>query len=232
MPTCPTCGAEFTSDKLLDIHRKYCRQARPAADPISDSDAGYSTEKLIRSDILGALGDDPTPTDEPPPASPPPPTRRPDPAVSGDYSPLSVAAGLPTESDDPPPGTADADIFESARQRLRLTVKPYEGMLLVQVKGDLVVWTSLQLNAAIKKLLGTNARLVVLEVSSVEQCDATGLGAILLFNQELKDRGGRLILAAPTSAREKFEIIKGFTRAVDFAPSLEEAVAELRTSAP
>lgn len=232
MPTCPTCGAEFTSDKLLDIHRKYCRQARPVADPISDSDAGYSTEKLIRSDILGVLGDDPTPTGEPASSPQPPTGRTPDPAVSGDYSPLSVAAGLPTESEGPAQGPADTDIFESARQRLRLTVKPYEGMLLVQVRGDLVVWTSLQLNAAIKKLLATNARMVVLEVSSVEQCDATGLGAILLFNQELKDRGGRLVLAAPTTAREKFETIKGFTRAVDFAPSLEEAVAELRSSAP
>ena len=233
MPKCPTCSAEFSNEKLLAIHQKYCGRKQEG----SDSDANFSTEKIRRSDIMGAISGDTPPTphrpfdedrDDTPTPKPPEPAEGDDePAVDPSLSPLQVAVGLDPEGNEGLGELGDlslSNIYEDSKGRLKLSVKPYEGLLLVKASGDLVVWTSLQLNSAIKKLLASGGKSVILEVSEIVQCDATGLGAILLFNQELKDRGGRLALSAPKNAQDKFECIKGFTRVVEFFPSLDGAV--------
>ena len=237
MPKCPTCSAEFSNEKLLAIHQKYCGRKQEA----SDSDANFSTEKIRRSDIMGVVGGTPTPPtphkafteekdDTPtplPPTKPKEPPKEDEPAVDPSLSPLQVAVGLDPEGSDSLGEEGDlslGNIYEDSKGRLKLSVKPYEGLLLVKASGDLVVWTSLQLNSAIKKLLASGGKSVILEVSEIVECDATGLGALLLFNQELKDRGGRLALSAPKNAQDKFECIKGFTRVVEFFPSLDVAV--------
>ncbi len=235
MPKCPTCSAEFSNEKLLAIHQKYCGRKQEA----SDSDANFSTEKIRRSDIMDAITDStptpPTPhkaftetAKETPQPAPPPKQEEPEePAVDPSLSPLQVAVGLDPDGMEPTPNESFlglSNIYEDSKGRLKLSVKPYEGILLVKASGDLVVWTSLQLNSAIKKLLASGGKSVILEVTEIEECDATGLGALLLFNQELKDRGGRLAISAPQNAQDKFECIKGFTRVIEFFPSLDVAV--------
>ena len=205
MPKCPNCNAEFSNQKLLAIHQKYCKHKKT-----SNSDANFTTEKIHRSAVLGES-----------------PKSNEGKGIEDTDSPLSISSEIPADTPSPQETKnilETSDMYEDSKGRLRLSVKTYEGILLVKVAGDLVVWTSLHLNSAIKKILSSGGKLVILEVSEVKDCDAAGLGALLLFNQELKDRQGRLALSAPKNEQDKFECIKGFTRVVEFFPNLDLAV--------
>jgi len=236
VPKCPTCGAEFSSSKLLTIHQRYCGNK----DPLTASDAGFNTEKLIRSNIVD------TNTEASPPSQQPSTTQseRTDPlgrvpertnplaqsGAGGQFEPPNLVSALDHISEEVQQSASleKMSIYEEAKSKLKLSVKHHEDITLVKVQGDLVVWTSLRLNTGIKKLLATGATKVVLEVSQVDSCDATGLGALILFNQDLKDRNGQLVLCAPLARRERFECVKGFTRAIEFFDTLELAVTALK----
>jgi len=232
MAKCPYCSAQFLNDKLLDIHTKYCKEK---ISPDS-SGSGYSTEKLWRSDLLAAVEE--TPVDK---------------AIeelkrseaSGEQkmgdssairplpieeSALNVSKGLILDSSGLDSGNSLGgvdDFYEKSRERLKFSIKPYGNVLIVKIKGDLVVWTSIYLNKALAKLLTSGKTLFALDVSEVNECDATGLGALFLFHQELKDKNGALTLCASVEQQTKFEIIKGFTSAISFYLKLDTAVKEL-----
>ena len=206
----------------------------------SSSGSGFSTEKLWRSDILDAIAE--TPIDkavedlknddtdnqnlgDSKPVQPP---------VIQD-SALNVSAGLTLDSSsihNEKIGGINVipDFYQESRERLKFSIKPYGNVLIVKIKGDLVVWTSIYLNKALAKLLTSGKTSFVLDVSDVAECDATGLGALFLFHQELKDKNGNLALCATESQQSKFEIIKGFTSAIAFYPTLDTAVKTLLNS--
>jgi anti-anti-sigma factor len=234
MAKCPYCSAQFLNDKLLDIHTKYCKE-KVSPDT---SGSGYSTEKLWRSDLLAAV--DETPVDKAM-------EKLKESEASGmiddilsnssairplpiEDSAIHVGKGLLLDSSQissgEPSGTID-DFYEKSRERLKFSIKPYGNILIVKIKGDLVVWTSISLNKALDKLLTSGKTFFALDVSEVNECDATGLGALFLFHQELKDKDGALALCATDQQQTKFDIIKGFTSAVSFYPNIEAAVKDL-----
>ena len=233
MAKCPYCSAEFLNDKLLDIHSKYCKENKSQADT---SGSGYSTEKLWRSDLLEAISG--TPVDQAiedlkkseasnePSLSDSSPIQ----ATPIEDSALNVGKGLVLDSSisiSENPESGSVNFYEKSRERLKFSIKPYGDILIVKIKGDLVVWTSIYLNKALAKLLTSGKSDFVLDVSEIYECDATGLGALFLFHQELKDRNGKLALCASIHQQAKFEIIKGFTSAINFYPDIDTAVKTL-----
>lgn len=233
MAKCPHCSAQFLNDKLLDIHTKYCKE-KVSPDT---SGSGYSTEKLWRSDLLAAVEE--TPVDKAIEE-----LKKSEASGQKDFlsnssairplpiedSAIHVSKGLPLDSSQMSPSdspdTVD-DFYEKSRERLKFSIKPYGNILIVKIKGDLVVWTSIYLNKALAKLLTSGKTLFALDVSEVKECDATGLGALFLFHQELKDKEGALALCASEQQQTKFDVIKGFTSAISFYPNIEAAVKEL-----
>ena len=235
MAKCPYCSAQFLNDKLLDIHTKYCKE-KVSADT---SGSGYSTEKLWRSDILAAVEE--SPVDKAIEALKQSEASTPQPMGDSsairplpiEDSALNVGKGLILDQSALGSGNSPDrvdDFYEKSRERLKFSIKPYGNVLIVKIKGDLVVWTSIYLNKALEKLLTSGKTLFALDVSDVNECDATGLGALFLFHQELKDKDGALSLCATEEQQVKFNIIKGFTSAIAFYPTIEQTVKSLLKS--
>ena len=67
--------------------------------------------------------------------------------------------------------------------------------VVLRLAGDLDVDTAADLRVAIDAS-GRGRRRVVLDLAQIEFMDSTGLAALLKANQQMRDRGGELVLRA------------------------------------
>lgn len=92
------------------------------------------------------------------------------------------------------------------------------------VAGEIDLYTAPRLQAEFTRLLEDNPARVVIDMSGVDFCDSTGMNVLLSALKRLKERGGRLEVAAPRPAVRKILQVTG----LDSVFTVHEAVpAEL-----
>ena len=76
----------------------------------------------------------------------------------------------------------------------------------------------------LRNLLTQGHRRIVVDLSAVEFVSSTGLGIFLFYRQSLEEKGGSLVLAAPSAAIWRMLSAAGLTRALEICTTVAEGV--------
>ncbi len=133
----------------------------------------------------------------------------------------SAGAGEPADE-------AAEDAASTPSSKLVVSIRKKKGICLARLKGTLDLWNNIRLSKALDymKKLGHGA--VILDLGEVTACDITAIGALLIFYQDLKFEGKRLILVCPREKLKLYECVNGFTEIMEFRETMEDAIQELR----
>ncbi len=105
------------------------------------------------------------------------------------------------------------------------TQSPGEGVEIIRLSGEVDVYTSPRVKQEMVDLLNRGVNQVVVDLSSVEYMDSTGLGVLIGGLKRARERNGDLsIICASTRILRIFEIT-GLTKIFDIYRTEEEALA-------
>lgn len=104
------------------------------------------------------------------------------------------------------------------------TVGPIRGCAVLQVIGEVDVYTAPMLREQIRKLAATGAVHLIADLGRVDFLDSTGLGALVGGLRRLRQAGGSLALVISTPRILRIFQITGLTKAFAAQPSVADAI--------
>lgn len=108
---------------------------------------------------------------------------------------------------------------------LNVERQPGTGIPVVRVTGEVDVHSAPQLRDGISTELASGASAVVVDLSSVDFMDSTGLGALVAARTAAGERGLALPVVCTSERILKLFAITGLTGVFDIQPSVDAAVA-------
>ncbi|MGH2658474.1 MAG: STAS domain-containing protein [Actinomycetota bacterium] len=106
---------------------------------------------------------------------------------------------------------------------LALESRNENGWAVLQVRGEVDLYTSPQLRDGITELLDQGANRIVIDLSGIEFMDSTGLGVLVVGLKRAKERNGEFALVCREGSVQKILSITGLDRVF----SIHGSVAEL-----
>src|SRR6202035_2354487 len=104
------------------------------------------------------------------------------------------------------------------------TIGPAGDCAVVQVTGEVDVYTAPMLRERIRELAAKGAVHVIADLGPVDFLDSTGLGALVGGLKRLREDGGSLALVITTPRILRISQITGLTKAFAAWPSVTDAV--------
>jgi anti-sigma B factor antagonist len=104
------------------------------------------------------------------------------------------------------------------------TVGPIGDCAVIQVTGEVDVYTAPMLREQIRELAAKGAVHLIADLSAVDFLDSTGLGALLGGLKRLREAGGSLALAISTPRIMRIFQITGLTKALAVQRSVADAI--------
>ena len=99
------------------------------------------------------------------------------------------------------------------------------GCTVVRVSGEVDMDTAPALHDFLEAAVGAGAQQVVLDCEELTFLDSSGLGVLLVWFKELRDRGGRLSLAAVRPPVDYVLQVAAVDRVLDVYESVDAAEA-------
>jgi anti-sigma B factor antagonist len=106
---------------------------------------------------------------------------------------------------------------------LQLSVRAGRSCTVVRVEGELDMDTSAQLQDFLQDVVDAGAQQVVLDCAGLAFMDSSGLGLLMVYFKLLRDRGGRLCLAAVQPLVRTMLTLSTVDRVVDAYESVDAA---------
>ena len=104
------------------------------------------------------------------------------------------------------------------------TIGPIRGCAVLQVAGEVDVYTAPMLREQIRELAAMGAVHLIADLSRVDFLDSTGLGALVGGLRRLRQAGGSLALVISTPRILRIFQITGLTKALAAQPSVADAI--------
>jgi anti-sigma B factor antagonist len=104
------------------------------------------------------------------------------------------------------------------------TVGPIRGCAVLQVTGEVDVYTAPMLREQIRELAAMGAVHLIADLDRVDFLDSTGLGALVGGLRRLRQAGGSLALVISTPRILRIFQITGLTKALAAQPSVADAI--------
>jgi anti-sigma B factor antagonist len=114
---------------------------------------------------------------------------------------------------------------EEVRMELSLSTRTVGGQKVLEVGGEIDVYTAPQLRERLIAMVESGARQVIVDLGRVEFLDSTGLGVLVGALKRLRGVGGELSLVCAQERLLKIFRITGLDRVFTLHGSVEEAVA-------
>lgn len=108
---------------------------------------------------------------------------------------------------------------------LSLAIRTVEGRTVLEVAGEIDVYTAPQLRERLIALVDDGVRKVIVDLSRVEFLDSTGLGVLVGGLKRLRSVGGDLVLVCSHERLLKIFRITGLDRVFTLHDSVDEAVS-------
>ena len=108
---------------------------------------------------------------------------------------------------------------------LLLSTRTVAGHMVLEVAGEIDVYTAPQLRERLISLVDGGARHVVVDLGRVEFLDSTGLGVLVGALKRLRGAGGELFLVCGQERLLKIFRITGLDRVFTLYPTVEAATA-------
>lgn len=99
---------------------------------------------------------------------------------------------------------------------------------LIDLEGEVDVYTAPQLKQQIITLLDNGAKHVIVNLSAVDYLDSTALGVLIGGLKRLRERDGMLDLICPNQRIKRIFEITGLDKIFDIYPSEEEAMSKIQ----
>src|SRR3954447_6685006 len=115
---------------------------------------------------------------------------------------------------------------------LSLSTRTVAGHKVLEVGGEIDVYTAPQLRERLISLVESGARQVVVDLGRVEFLDSTGLGVLVGALKRLRVVGGELLLVCGQERLLKIFRITGLDRVFALYESVEAATGEGRAGEP
>lgn len=103
-----------------------------------------------------------------------------------------------------------------------------EKAALIDLEGEVDVYTAPQLKQQIIGLLDSGVRHVTVNLSAVDYLDSTALGVLIGGLKRLRERDGTLDLICPNPRIKRIFEITGLDKIFDIYAGEEEALAKLK----
>jgi anti-sigma B factor antagonist len=104
------------------------------------------------------------------------------------------------------------------------TVGPIRGCAVLQVTGEVDVYTAPMLREQIRELAAMGVVHLIADLGRVDFLDSTGLGALVGGLRRLRQAGGSLALVISTPRILRIFQITGLTKALAAQPSVASAI--------
>ena len=98
--------------------------------------------------------------------------------------------------------------------------------VVVTVRGNLDVDSATVLSTTLEQVLDRPHPRIVVDLSGVEFCDSTGLGAFVISHNRARGAGGWVRLAAPSDWMARLLDTVGLSGRIPVYPTVVEALAE------
>ena len=121
--------------------------------------------------------------------------------------------------------------IEYSLQGLTLSVRSQNGYTIAAIGGDLDIASVPALREQLREVLGPHANRMVVDLSEVTFCDASGLAVLIGIRRRAGLHGGVLRLAAPAPPVTAVLRLAGLERHFEIFPTVSEAAGGL-TRAP
>jgi anti-sigma B factor antagonist len=108
---------------------------------------------------------------------------------------------------------------------LSLTTRETEGVLVVDVAGEIDVYTSPKLRERLVGLVNEGAASIVVNLDEVDFIDSTGLGVLVGVLKRIRARGGSLGLVCHSDALLRVFTITGLEKVFAIYASVDEATS-------
>ncbi len=106
---------------------------------------------------------------------------------------------------------------------LSLSTRESAGTLVVDVGGEIDVYTSPKLRERLVGLVDEGATSIVVDLDDVEFIDSTGLGVLVGVLKRVRSRGGSLGLVCSREGLLRVFTITGLEKVFAIYPSVDEA---------
>jgi anti-sigma B factor antagonist len=107
---------------------------------------------------------------------------------------------------------------------LGLDVREVADWTIVDVKGEVDLYTSPRLREKIVELVEDGHIRIVVGLEDVSFLDSSGLGALVGALKRVNERGGRMVLAVPEGSPLKVLTITGLDKVFPIHPTVDDAL--------
>lgn len=108
---------------------------------------------------------------------------------------------------------------------LSLATHDDDNAVVLNVSGEVDVYSAPALSERINEILDSGSRRIVVDLSAVEFIDSTGLGALVGGHNRARDLGGELLLVCTVERVIKLLRITGLNDVFTIKSSVDEALA-------
>lgn len=98
-----------------------------------------------------------------------------------------------------------------------------DGVAVITLKGQLDAHTASQLEAEIASVIADGTVRIVCTFSQLEYISSAGLGVFMEFIEDVKDKGGNIVLAEMSEKIYTVFDLLGFPMLFDIVPTREDA---------
>lgn len=105
-----------------------------------------------------------------------------------------------------------------------------ENTLVINLQGEVDVYTAPQLKQEIIDQLGSGANQIVVNLTGVQYLDSTGLGVLIGGLKRAREKDGELTLVCPNQRIYRIFEITGLSKIFDIYQSEDEALTSVRGS--
>lgn len=120
---------------------------------------------------------------------------------------------------------------EGAFAGLDLETREQDGYAIVEVRGEVDVYSHARLRQYLEALYARGARSLVIDAAGIEFIDSSGLGVLVGAYKRSNRRGGFLLVAAPCPRVARMLQITGLERVFGRVESVQAAVDRLQAAA-
>lgn len=103
------------------------------------------------------------------------------------------------------------------------TNRPEPETTVVDLEGEIDVYTSIQLKQEITQIISQGAKFIVLNLEKVDYLDSTGLGLLIGALKRLRENQGNLIIVSPSVRIVRVFEITGLYKIFNIYGSMAEA---------
>ena len=114
--------------------------------------------------------------------------------------------------------------------RLETSTRDVDGYTVLDVSGEVDVYTAPKLKEAIGAILTSGQVHLIVNMERVTYMDSSGFGTLLGALKRVRPEGGTVTLVKVCTAIERMLNITRLNTILNIVPSLEEAISNIRQS--